>query len=147
MSTLAENPECLSTFSDKTACPSDSDLRRALGPAASLWSDLVTHINETYEPVTPEWNFGGAKFGWSLRLRKPDRVILYLTPQIDSFLVGIVLGAKAVTAAQNARLPARVQKTIAEARRYAEGTGARFHVARAGDLPSIKKLTALKMAR
>ena len=147
MSARAEKPASLSAFSDKTARPSETDLRRALGPAASPWSGLVTHITEIYEPVIEEWNFGGAKYGWSLRLRKPDRVILYLIPQIDSFLVGIVLGAKAVTAARNARLPARVRDKIAEARRYAEGTGVRLHVARAGDLPSIKKLTALKMAQ
>lgn len=147
MSPKAEKPASLSAFDDRTATPSDHDLRRVLGPAASSWSDLVAHVSETYEPVTTEWNFGGAKFGWSLRLRKPDRVILYLIPRIDGFLVGIVLGAKAVAAAGNARLPARVLEMIAEAPRYAEGTGVRLPVVGARDLPAIKKLTALKMAQ
>ena len=31
--------------------------------------------------VTEAWAFAGAKFGWSLRLKRGERVILYLTPQ------------------------------------------------------------------
>jgi hypothetical protein len=139
--------ESLSIFDDKFNAPNDGDLRRALGPAASSWTDLVSLINSTYAPVVEQWNFGGAKYGWSLRLRKPDRVILYLIPQAGRFLVGIVLGASAVSAAGSAGLSASVLAAIAEAPRYAEGTGVRLPVSSASDLASIQKLAALKMAR
>jgi hypothetical protein len=137
--------ECLSAFGDKTTCPTEAELRRSLGPAASPWAELVRSIHVTYAPIVERWHFGGARYGWSLRLGKPDRVILYLIPQAGRFLVGIVLGAKAVAAAQSARLPARVLSRLAEAPRYAEGTGLRLPVANARDLPSIERLTALKM--
>ena len=147
MAAVKVNIPSLSAFGDKAAFPSEKDLRGVLGAAASAWTDLIAHVSKTYEPIAPEWNHGGAKFGWTLRLRKPDRVVLYLIPRRDSFLVGIVLGAKAMAAAADAKLPARVRKLIAEAPRYGEGTGVRIPVAKAADLAAIRTLTALKMAR
>jgi hypothetical protein len=147
MSAQKAKPTCLSVFGDKAAFPSDEDLQRVLGDAARVWSDLIAHVSDTYEPIAPEWNFGGAKYGWSLRLRKRDRVVLYLIPRSDGFLVGIVLGAKAVAAAAGARLPVRVRELIAEAPRYAEGTGVRIPVVKKGDLAAIRTLTAIKMAQ
>lgn len=141
------NEKSLSAFGDKFACPTDFDLHRALGPSASLWDDLVTHVSRTYAPAVEHWSFSGPKFGWSLRLKQGDRIVLYLIPQVGRFLVGIVLGAKAVAAAQRENLPDAVLKAIAEAPRYAEGTGLRLPVTNGDELASIKKLAALKMAR
>ncbi len=43
--------------------------------------------------------FTAASTGWGLRVRYKERVILYMTPQQNQFLVSIVLGEKAVAAA------------------------------------------------
>lgn len=142
-----EERKSLSVFDDKTSCPTEADLRRALGSSAFFWDDLVSHVRDTYAPVAEQWNFAGSKFGWSLRLKKGDRIVLYLIPQAGCFLVGIVLGAKAVAAAQSEGLPASILKAIAEAPRYAEGTGLRLPVAEEDQLAPIKRLAALKMAR
>ena len=136
----------LGAFGDKARQPTAAELTKVLGPAAPAWSALIGHIHRTYPQTVEQWNFASAKFGWSLRLRKADRVVLYLIPQAGRFLVGIVLGAKAVTAARIAALPARVLAAIEEAPRFAEGTGLRLPVEREGDLPAIHTLTALKMA-
>ncbi|MEO8102501.1 MAG: DUF3788 family protein [Betaproteobacteria bacterium] len=136
----------LSAFADRSARPSEADLLRVLDSAAPLWTDLVAHISSRYEPVSEQWHFAGARFGWSMRLRRTDRIVLYLIPQAGTFLAGIVLGAKAVAAAQDEKLPVAVLKLIAEAPRYAEGTGVRLPIASQGDLSAIKKLVALKMA-
>jgi hypothetical protein len=146
MAAATTKQESLSAFGDKTAPPTPAELRRALGSAASAWSGLVTHIHATYGPVVEQWHFASARFGWSFRIGKPGRVILYLIPQTGRFLVGIVLGDRAVAAARSARLPARVLDLIAAAPRYAEGTGLRLPVSRASELASIRKLAALKMA-
>ncbi|MFA6958165.1 MAG: DUF3788 family protein [Thermoanaerobaculia bacterium] len=135
----------LSAFGEKTALPAEGELLHVLGPAADAWTDLINRIKLTFEPAVEQWNFAGAKYGWSLRLRRRDRVILYLIPQAGRFLVGIVLGAKAVAAARSAKLPARLIDAIAEAPRYAEGTGVRFPVSKARELPAIERLVALKM--
>ncbi len=139
-------PASLSAFSDKASPPSAGELHRMLGAADSAWGHLVGHVNRTYAPAVEQWNFAGARFGWSLRLRKPDRVILYLIPQAGRFLVGIVLGAKAVAAAQGAGLPAPVLAALAAAPRFAEGTGLRLPISGERDLPPVEILTALKMA-
>ena len=142
----ARKPESLSVFGDKASCPTEDSLRLALGPAAPAWADLVAHVDRTYAPVIEQWNFAGARYGWSLRLRKRDRVILYLIPRANGFLVGIVLGAKAISAAQSAGLPASVLEAIAQAPRYAEGTGLRLPISDESQLPPIQTLAALKMA-
>lgn len=143
----AKKGEPLSVFGDKSACPTRTDLQHALGPAGALWDDLVAHIGQAYGPIGEQWSFSGARFGWSLRLKKGDRIILYLIPQAGRFLAGIVLGAKAVAAAQDADLPSSILRAIAEAPKYAEGTGLRLPVAAPSDLQPIQQLAAFKMAR
>jgi hypothetical protein len=142
----AKKPTSLGVFADKARRPTATELTSVLGPAAPAWSALIGHVNCAYPSTDEQWNFASARFGWSLRLKKADRVILYLIPQAGRFLVGIVLGAKAVAAAKRAGLPAHIMTAIAEAPRYAEGTGFRLPVESASDLPAIETLTALKMA-
>ena len=139
--------ESLSAFGDKSSAPTEVELHRTLGPAATAWSQLVNHVHNTYSQAAEQWNFAGAKYGWSLRLKSADRVILYLIPQVGQFLVGIVLGGKAVAAAHTADLPAAIVAALAEAPRHVEGTGLRLPVADESQLPPIQTLAALKMAR
>jgi hypothetical protein len=147
MPASAKTPRSLSAFANKASPPTTADLKVALGKAAAAWEALVLQIRGAYSPIVEQWNFASAKFGWSLRLRKGDRVVLYLIPQTGRFLVGIVLGAKAVAAALDADLPRTVRRAIAEAPRYAEGTGIRLPVEDNSQLASIQTLAALKMAR
>lgn len=146
MSAAVKSVPCLSAFEQKTKQPTTAELRRTLGPAADAWDALAEHISTTYSATVQQWNFSGAKFGWSMRLGTAKRVILYLIPQRGSFLVGIVLGGKAVAAAQRADLPTAIIEAIAQAPRYAEGTGIRVPVWSVSDLPAIEKLAALKMS-
>lgn len=136
----------LSAFDDQTRRPGPRDLSRVLGGAAALWRQLVAHMTRTYAPMTEQWNFSGAKYGWSLRLKQKDRVILYLTPQAGCFLVGLALGEKAADAARDRGLPASVLEIIDRAPRYAEGRGIRLTIAAGDDLAAIQELAALKMA-
>ena len=53
---------------------------------------------------------------------------------------------RAVAAARASDLPKAVLKEIAEATRYAEGTGIRFLVRATKDLAPIKKLVGIKLA-
>lgn len=137
----------LSAFGDKATPPDARGLRRTLGKSAAAWEELVRVVEERYAPATEQWNFAGAKYGWSVRLKQRERVVLYLIPQQGRFLVGIVLGGKAVAAVREAGLPADVLDLIASAPRYAEGTGVRLPVTNRSALPPILTLVALKMAR
>lgn len=135
----------ISAFDDKSRPPKSGELKNVLRGTAGLWSQLVAHITGNHGPVAELWNFSGAKFGWSLRLSRKDRVVLYMTPQAGHFLVGVVLGDKAVERAHEMRLPATVLKLIDDAPRYAEGRGIRLTVATRDDLRIVQRLAAVKM--
>ena len=113
----------LSAFDDPAHPPGPADLSRSLGASASLWKAVVTHVGRTCAPVTEAWNFSGAKFGWSLRLKRAERVLVYLTPQEGRFLVGIVLGEKAVASAREKGLPAAVDRPPRRGAAIRGGTG------------------------
>lgn len=134
----------LSAFDDPDLPPTHDGVRRSLGGAAPLWADLVAHVSGACPPLDEVWNFAGAKFGWSLRLKRAERVLVYLTPQDGRFLVGLVLGEKAVAAASGKDLPPAVLALLEAAPRYAEGRGIRLTIAPGDDLESVKSLVALK---
>jgi hypothetical protein len=135
----------LSAFADKSHPPEPDELKTVLGQSAELWEQLVSHVAAAYPPITELWNFAGAKFGWSLRLKRRHRVVLYMTPQVGHFLLGVVLGDKAVRTAHGARLPEPVLALIDTAPRYAEGRGIRLPIATRDDLVAAQTLAALKM--
>ena len=136
----------LSAFDDKGHRPEAAELAAVLADSAPLWFRLVTHLGESYPPITEEWGFTGAKYGWSLRLKWKDRVVLYLTPQAGRCLAGVVLGEKAVASALERGLSARAAALVEAAPRYAEGRGIRVEVAGQDDAAVVEELVAAKMA-
>lgn len=136
----------ISVFDDPKQPPEPADLRRRLGPAATAWNALVAGVAEQCGPIEELWAFAGAKFGWSLRLKQKERVLLYLTPAEGSFLAGLVLGEKAAAAARGAGLPDAILALVEGAPRYAEGRGLRIPVGPGEDVGPIRTLVALKMA-
>jgi Protein of unknown function (DUF3788) len=132
-------------FAGKADTPEDRELRLALGPASALWDKLVVDLQRKHIVNTQEWGSSSHKAGWSLRLKQKDRIILYLIPLPGSFQAALVLGDKGVKAARQSKLPERVLKTIAGAKRYAEGTGIRLPVTAPEDLAAIEELAQIKI--
>jgi hypothetical protein len=58
----------------------------------------------------------------------------------------LVLGDKAVAAARASDLPKSLSKEIAEAKRYAEGTGIRIFVQTPEALVAVRMLVEIKIA-
>jgi len=136
----------LSAFDDKTKKPGAAELNRRLGRTNVHWDELTTHIASEYAPLDERWNFSGAKWGWSLRLKQKKRTVLYMTPGKKQFLVGFVLGERAVKAARDSSLPDSILTVIDNARKYAEGRGVRIEIRNKKDLEIAKKLATIKMA-
>lgn len=127
--------------------PSDADVVSALGPAAPLWSELIREVSADLGAVTQEWKaVYPDKYGWTLRLKKKSRNILYLSPCSGSFRVAFILSDKALQAAHQAHLPRPIDHALATAPHYPEGAGVRLEVKRAADLPAIRKLAQIKQA-
>jgi hypothetical protein len=135
----------LSCFDVKEHPPRSSEVERALGATSSLWKELVTEVEHRYPPIEPVWHHAGKSFGWSLRLKRGERIVLYMTPQQGRFLVGVVLGEQAVDAAERCGLPADVRELLDRAPRNAEGRGLRVPVTGRAELDAVCVLAAAKM--
>jgi hypothetical protein len=69
-----------------------------------------------------------------------------MIPQHGSFLVGLVLGDRAMAAVRSASLSTGVRNVISDAKKYGEGTGFRFPVSAMGELEDVKTLIEIKIA-
>lgn len=133
-------------FVGSTAPPSDEDLSAALGAARAPWDRLVADLAAAHGVEGQEWSSYSRKAGWSMKLKRGDRVIVYLSPCRGCFLASFALGEKAIAAARASRLPDRVLSLLDGAKRYAEGAAVRIEVKGARDLGPVKKIAAAKIA-
>ncbi|HEV2135820.1 MAG TPA: DUF3788 domain-containing protein [Terracidiphilus sp.] len=133
-------------FLGKTTEPTEKEVAFALGPAASVWNELLDWFKEEEKLSEQEWNSYSPKYGWALRVKRKKRNIVYMAPGSGCFRVSFILGEKAVAAARASKLPKAVLKALDEAPRYPEGTGLRLTVSKSKDLPPIRRLTQAKLA-
>jgi hypothetical protein len=131
-------------FAGRANPPTDAALAEALGASHSLWQSLVADLKSELKLDAAEWHSSSVKLGWSLRLQRKKRNIVYLGPRQGWFLAAFALGDKAVAVARKSQLPTPVRKMIAEARRYAEGTAVRIEVRSAEDAEIVKALARIK---
>lgn len=136
----------LSALDDLSREPADEDVERVVGESIATWRALTDWLRGEAGVDSLEWGSSGKKYGWGLRAKRGARTIAYLIPQEGSFLVGFVLGDRALESARGAGLPAAVMAMIAGARKYAEGTGFRVPVKELGDLACVKQLVRIKLA-
>ncbi len=132
-------------FVNQSTEPNDDDLAKALGLSKALWDRLVADLKLEGGVDGQEWKSYSLKYGWSLRLMRKKRNILYLSPCPKSFRVMFILGDKAMMAARECKLPKKFQKIIEEAPKYPEGTGIRIDKVGPKDIPAIKKLAQIKL--
>lgn len=118
----------LSCFDNKNLPPEDPDLMNCLGNAYEYWVTIRDAALNAAEGNTTEWNFGGNKFGWNLRIRDRKRVVIYLTPQLNYMMVAFVYGEAATRHALSADIADEIKAEINSAKVYAEGRGFRIRV-------------------
>jgi hypothetical protein len=139
--------EYINAFKGKEDRPSDVEIADALGPTLSIWNEFIRWMANEEGVSEQEWKgIVVKKYGWSLRLKQKSRNIVYLGPAKGCFMVSFVLSDKALNAAKRARLPKSVADALESAPRYPEGNGLRLIVRRAADLPTIRKIAAIKLA-
>ena len=87
-------------FIGKTKQPTDGELAAALGPARAAWDQLLADLAREFGVNVHEWNSYSPKAGWSLRVKRKARTIIWLGPRAGSFIAAFVLGDKAMRAAR-----------------------------------------------
>jgi hypothetical protein len=132
-------------FIGKSEKPTENELAAQLGPTKAVWDRLLAELAKEFDLVTWEWNSYSRKAGWSLRLKRGERNIVYLSPGLACFMASFALGDRAARAARESKLPKIVMQIIDEAKRYAEGTAVRLEVSGPKDIPAIKRLVAIKL--
>ena len=79
---------------DKDHKPSEEEILEYLGgKAGEAWADIVSFLRTSYD-FSPELDYGGAKYGWSIRYRKSGKSLCTLYPEGGAFTILIVLGKK-----------------------------------------------------
>lgn len=137
-------PVSPNAFAGQTERPTQKALESALGPSHALWKELVAELKRSLK-LDEDWHSSGGKYGWALRLQLKGRNIVYLGPRAGSFMAAFVLGDKAIAAVRKSDLPADLLKTIAETKRYGEGTPVRIEVKGQEDLNPVKVLAKIKV--
>jgi hypothetical protein len=133
-------------FIGKAKKPTEEELAAALGPAKVVWDRFIAELAEKNGVDVQEWSSYSRKAGWSLRLKRKKRTIVWLAPCQGCFRVAFILDDKAMRAARECQLPKRVVKILEQAPKYPEGTGVRIAVKGAKDIAVLKKLAAIKLA-
>jgi hypothetical protein len=136
----------LSAFGDKNGQPDDTAIAEVLGPASSLWPELRAAMQAAHGPLVEEWNYSGKAYGWSLRLKRKTRTLVYMTPCRNYFLASLALGEKACRAAHDGGIAPAMLAIIDAAPKYAEGRGVRIEVRRNQDVRHVLQVVALKAA-
>jgi hypothetical protein len=129
----------------KPAPPTSKELSGALGATKSLWEGLIRELTSQRLIDGQEWHSYSKKAGWSLKLLRGERVILYMSPLDGCFRASFALGEKALQAARTSGLSSATLKLLAEAKKYAEGTAVRIEVRTANDVETVKKLAKAKV--
>lgn len=139
--------EYCNAFIGKTNEPTRAEVEEALGAKVKIWDEFIEWMSEKEGVSEQEWKgVVVKKYGWSLRLKKKGRNIIYLSPGRDCFMASFVLSDKALGEAKHAHLPKGVQDALEIAPRYPEGNGLRLLVRRESDLSAIRKIVTIKIA-
>jgi hypothetical protein len=110
------------------------------------WTRLLEFIEMNYPGVfTPDWIFGGKKYGWGLRFKK-SKSFCTLIPERNRFVVQIVFGGEEREKAEKIlpELSPSVRKAYTDATTYHDGKWLAVVANRQETLDDIEKLLAIK---
>ena len=125
--------------------PTPRALAQKLGTSKELWNRLVKDITRDCGITEREWKSYSPKAGWSLRLKRKKRNIVYLAPCEGCFQVAFIFGEAAMKTAKKADFTPRFARLIADAPRYPEGRAIRFEVTDSSDAEAVKLLAKIKV--
>lgn len=132
---------------DGSRQPDAASVAAWLGASESKhWTRLLEFIEVNYPGVfTPDWIFGGKKYGWGLRFKK-SKSFCTLIPERNRLIVQIVFGGEEREKAEKIllELTPNVRKAYAEAKTYHDGKWLAVVADRKETLDDIEKLLAVK---
>ncbi len=130
---------------NKGCKPTEAEMLKCVGKRAFLWSDLREYLASGYDHV-PELDFGGKKYGWSVRYRKSGKTLVTLFPECGGYTALVVLGKKEIVKAEAVldKLSMKVRKLFRETNQLHDGRWLWLRPTSKADLESIKILLNAK---
>jgi hypothetical protein len=132
---------------DGSQPPDAKSVARWLGTGEHRrWTRLLSFIEANYPGIfTPDWIFGGKKYGWGLRFKK-SKSFCTLIPERNRLVVQIVLGAKEREKTEKVlpEFSPSLRTTYAEATTYHDGKWLAIVADCDTALDDIERLLALK---
>lgn len=136
----------MNAFTGRTKKPTDAQLTAALGSSRPVWDRLLADLAELHGVTGHEWKSYSSKAGWSFRVTRKGRTIVWLGPEQDAFTVAFIMGERAMRVVRESEWPQRIRAAIENAPKYPEGTGIRLQVKSSRDIGALMKLAAIKLA-
>lgn len=133
-------------FIGKKEEPTRHELAKALGPSKAVWDQFLTELAVDHGVGIREWKCYSPKWGWSLRVKRKKRTIVWLSPQAGRFDVIFIYGPKAVAAVHKGKLSQKIIKALDASPKYPEGTGLRLVIRSQRSIGTLKKLAEIKLA-
>jgi hypothetical protein len=131
-------------FNDKKSCPDNNKIINVLGKKKNVWIEFIDFIRENSSKLE-DLRFYGKNYGWALRFRKNNKVLISLYPSKDSFIAQIILGKTESETALKSSLDMKIKKIIEGATEFKEGRWLFIPVKNRKDIKDVKYLLSLKI--
>jgi hypothetical protein len=131
---------------DKGHKPSEQEIFGYLGgKAREAWANIVSFLR-TYYDFSPELDYGGTKYGWSIRYRKSGKSLRTLYPEKGAFTILIVLGNKEVEQFEEHinEFSMKFVELFKSARQFHDGRWLWIRTLDNSDTEDIRRLLAMK---
>jgi len=133
-----------SIFDDRSQVPDEVMLARVLGDSAKHYGEMISYMEDRYGALSREWKFYGKNSGWTMKMIRGTRNLLFFIPQEGYFRLAFTFGDKAVGKIMESDVPQTLKDELAGAVKYAEGRGLQLTVAAPEDLDAAKMLIDIK---
>ena len=132
-------------FLDKTAEPTEEQLKEVLSDSYKYWCEIQSEINSKYGETITEWKFYSKKTGWTSKSLLKKRNLFFFKPYSKYFKLTFIFGDKAVDEIEKSDISEKLIQELRSAKKYAEGRGLSVSVTKKRDLKNIYKLIKIKI--
>lgn len=132
-------------FLDKTAEPTEENLKEALSTAYKYWVVIKEEVCARYGDMTTEWRYYDKKSGWTLKNIVKKRNLFFFKPYNGYFNLTFIFGEKAVAEIAKSSVSAKLIRDLPSAKKFAEGRALTVTVSKKSDVHNVFTLVDVKI--
>jgi uncharacterized protein DUF3788 len=136
-----EEKPCLN---DKDEFPDDEVLRRCLGKVKPVWDSFLALLGESYPSFSAEWRYYRDGNNWLYKVTKKKKTVCWVSVWANAFKTTFYFADPAEETIVTSTLKKEYVEQFLHGKRYGKIRGVTVTAKNSSDLPSIKKLIAIK---